>query len=224
MRTLAIGDIHGCRASLESLADFVGFTETDTIITLGDYVDRGPDSKGVIDFLLELTQKTKLIPLRGNHEIMMLQARDDRMALLGWCGVGGDATLDSYKAESLDDIPAAHWEFLETLLPYHETETHFFVHANAYPNIPLADQPDYMLYWEFFDNPPPHESGKTMICGHSSQKSGQIKNIGHAICIDTFAHGGGWLTCLDAQSGRCWQANEKGGRRADVIHACIQDE
>lgn len=219
MRTLAIGDIHGCRRSLEALAEIVGFTESDTVVTLGDYVDRGPDSKGVIDFLIDLGNRSTLIHLRGNHEIMMAQARVSREALTGWLGVGGDATMDSYGGKTFLSVPDTHWKFLETSLAYHENDTHFFVHANASPDIPLKDQPDFMLYWEFFEDPPPHESGKIMVCGHSSQKSGLPKNIGHAICIDTFAHGGGWLTCLDTDSGIYWQTNEAGENRSDVIGA-----
>lgn len=217
MRTLAIGDIHGCLNALTSLDNKLGFCKTDTVITLGDYVDRGPDSKGVIDFLLALRERTNLVTLLGNHEIMMLAGRNNRGARMDWCRVGGDTTLDSYAAETIDDIPAEHWEFLEGLEPYFESETHFFVHANAYPDVPLKNQPEYMLYWEFFDNPAPHQSGKTMVCGHTSQKSGQIKNIGHAICIDTNAHGGGWLTCLDAASGHYYQTNESGEFHCDVL-------
>ena len=71
MRTLAIGDIHRCRRPLETLAEFVGFAEGDTIITLGDYVDRGRDSKGVVDLLIEWGGQLDLVHLRGNHEIMM---------------------------------------------------------------------------------------------------------------------------------------------------------
>jgi serine/threonine protein phosphatase 1 len=70
-----------------------------------------------------------------------------------------------------------------------------------------------MLYWESFDDPPPHESGKVMVCGHTSQKSGKPRNLGHAVCIDTWACGEGWLTCLDAESGRYWQANQRGETR-----------
>ena len=81
---------------------------------------------------------------------------------------------------------------------------------NAYPDIPLAEQPAYMLRWEPFDDPPPHESGKVMVCGHTSQKTGRPRNLGHALCIDTHAHGGGWLTCLDPRAGRLWQASERG--------------
>jgi serine/threonine protein phosphatase 1 len=102
---------------------------------------------------------------------------------------------------------------LEETLPYYETGQEFFVHANAYPKLKLADQPDDMLYWEFFGNPAPHQSGKRMICGHSAQASGLPLNIGHAVCIDTKAHGGGWLTCMDLRSGFYHQANQLGDYR-----------
>ncbi len=109
-------------------------------------------------------------------------------------------------------MPATHWHFLErNCRDCYETENHFFVHANAYPDSPLSEQPVYMLRWEQFGDPAPHSSGKVMVCGHTSQKDGRIVNLGHAICIDTYAHRGGWLTCLDVKSGRVWQANEKRG-------------
>ena len=71
--------------------------------------------------------------------------------------------------------------------------------------------------WESFNDPPPHESGKVMVCGHTSQKSGVPRNIGHAVCIDTWACGRGWLTCLDVGSGRYWQANQRGETRASWL-------
>ncbi len=79
--------------------------------------------------------------------------------------------------------------------------------------MPIDDQPDSMLYWKPFQFPAAHESGKTMICGHSSQKSGLPLNHGHAVCIDTWACGRGWLTCLHVESGMLWQANEAGETR-----------
>ncbi|MFT4551363.1 MAG: serine/threonine protein phosphatase 1 [Pseudoalteromonas tetraodonis] len=223
MRTLAIGDIHGCRGSLESLAEFAEFSADDTIVTLGDYVDRGPDSKGVIDFLNELDKRCHLVRLKGNHEIMMVEARDSREVLTSWLGVGGDETLDSYGASLLKGVPQSHWDFIESGRAFYENDSHFFVHANAYSDVPLKQQPDSMLYWEFFGFPEPHESGKIMVCGHSSQKNGLPKNIGHAICIDTNACRGGWLTCLDTESGIYWQTNEAGERRKDVISGRRED-
>ena len=70
MRTIAIGDIHGCLTSLRALVTHAGITPDDTIVTLGDYVDRGPDSRGVIDFLLRLRRDHNVISLMGNHELL----------------------------------------------------------------------------------------------------------------------------------------------------------
>ncbi|OYP35143.1 metallophosphoesterase family protein [Rhodopirellula sp. MGV] len=214
MRTLAIGDIHGCYRSLDTLASFVGLEKDDRIVTLGDYVDRGPDSRRVLQWLIDRVDSGQLIPLRGNHEVMMVEALQSERHLEEWLACGGDAVLSSYEAERLTDIPTEHWHFLTRSLRSHFiTETHFFVHANACAEIPIDQQPDEILYWESFRDPPPHESGLTMVCGHTAQRGGIPLSIGHAICIDTWACGEGWLTCLDVQTGNCWQANESGSTR-----------
>jgi len=215
VRSLVIGDIHGCFKALSTLAAFVPFDPDDVLITLGDYVDRGPDSYAVLDWLLARKRRGQLVALRGNHELMMLQARESKEALRNWLEVGGDATLASYSpfgdAGRLVDVPDTHWQLLaEGLCGWYEIDTHFFVHANAYPDCSLAEQPDFMLYWESFDRPSPHESGKVMVCGHTPQKSGKPRNLGNAVCIDTWAYGRGWLTCLDVGSGCYWQANQRG--------------
>ena len=219
MRTIAIGDIHGCSSSLCGLIDYAGINEGDTVVTLGDYVDRGPDTKGVIDTILELRERTRVVSLMGNHEIMMLEARDSAPALARWMGegVGGNSTIASYEGESLQSIPAQHWEFIEGGLPFHESESHFFVHANAASHLALKDQDPFMLFWEKFRKVPAHRSGKIMVCGHTAQKNGGPANLGHAICIDTWAYGGQWLTALDVESGTYWQCNEEGERRSNNI-------
>ena len=215
---LAIGDLHGCFKALTTLAAFVPFQPDDVLITLGDYVNRGPDTNAVLDWLIDRNRRGTLVALRGNHEVMMLNARDSEDSLHRWIGCGGDATLTSYSPfddrGSLVDVPDHHWRFLEDdLLAYYETKTHFFVHANAYFDYPLDEQPDSMLYWESFDQPPAHESGKVMVCGHTSQKTGKPRSLGHAVCIDTWAFGKGWLTCLDVRTGKYWQANQRGETR-----------
>jgi serine/threonine protein phosphatase 1 len=222
MRCLAIGDIHGCAKAFERLLSAVAPRDDDQIVTLGDYVNRGPDSCAVMERLLRLHRSGRLIALRGNHEQMMLEARDDDEKLKRFQANGGHQTLLSYSvlgdAGSLADVPDDHWDFIENICrDSYEIDTHFFVHANAYADYPLSEQPAFMLRWEPFDNPPAHESGKVMVCGHTSQKSGEPKNLGHAICIDTYAHGGGWLTCLDVRSGRLWQSNELGDLREGSI-------
>ena len=217
MRQFAIGDIHGCLHALTLLDQELRFQATDTVVTLGDYVDRGPDSRGVIEFLIGLGTRCKLIALRGNHEVMMLRARYDRAALVTWVSCGGNKTLDSYHASTFYDVPDSHWRFLESTMPYHEAERDFFVHANVYPDRPLAKQPDHMLYWEFLGEPPPHQSGRRMICGHSAQKTGIPLNLGYAVCIDTYAHGGAWLTCLDPLTNDYWQASQAGELRRGTL-------
>jgi calcineurin-like phosphoesterase family protein len=229
LRHLAVGDIHGCFTALTALAAFVPFREDDLLIALGDYVDRGPDSYAVLDWIIDRRRRGLLIPLRGNHEIMMMQAREGGDALTRWLGYGGDTTLASYSPlddpGKLTDVPDAHWRFLEEeTLPWFETKTHFFVHANAAPGLPLAAQHDYLLYWEPFRDPAPHESGKVMVCGHTPQKSGVPRSIGHAVCIDTWAYGQGWLTCLDPATGQYWQANQRGETRRDCLPPLPRDQ
>ena len=220
-RRLAIGDIHGCNRALETLVQSVGLRPDDTIVTLGDYVNRGPNVKRVLDWLIEMDERGRLVALRGNHEIMMLRARQDNRSEQDWRYVGGDATLRSYATSqgergALADIPEQHWLFLENrLAPWFETESHIFVHAGVYPDLPLEEQPDYMLYWEKYDASKDrrHQSGKTVVCGHTSQRSGLPITNGAVVCIDTWACGGGWLTCLDPESGEIWQANQAGQTR-----------
>lgn len=208
MRCLAIGDIHGCHNALTTLDEALRFSANDTVIFLGDYVDRGPDTKGVIDFILDLRSRCNVITLRGNHEIIMLKARHDMSARTAWMELGGRETLDSYDVQDLADIPSEHWNFLESTIRYHEIDRDFFVHAGVDPFVPLAKQPDEALFWLRFIDPQPHQNGKRMICGHTSQKSGLPENRGHAVCIDTFAYGGAWLTCLDVTTNHYWQTNE----------------
>ena len=223
MRILAIGDIHGCSVAFDTLMETVQLQPTDRIITLGDYVDRGPDSKGVIDRLIGLHHTGQLVALRGNHEIMMLDAYDYPHRLEGWLVSGGRETLASYAPSSkkngkLDHIPDEHWNFIANICrDWWETEEHFFVHGNVNPHKPLSQQSGHDLFWTRFYHAQPHCSGKTMICGHTSQKSGQPISLGYAVCIDTWVYGKGWLTCLDVNSGQIWQANQKGEKRNSRI-------
>jgi len=218
MRTLAIGDIHGCMTALQTLADFAKISGEDRLITLGDYVDKGPDTNKVLDWLCNHAKQGNLVALRGNHDLMMLEARDDDEALGQWMLCGGQESLQSYgkvkNGDPLAEVPKRHWKFLNKTRLFHEEKNHFFVHGNVYPDKPLHKQPESMLLWEKFINPAPHQSGKTMVCGHTSQKSGRISDVGHAVCIDTWACGDGWLTCLEPETGRYWQANQAGQAQA----------
>ena len=223
MRQFAIGDIHGCLTALQVLERELAFGDDDTVVTLGDYVDRGPDSRGVIEFLLGLSKRCRLVALRGNHEIMMLRARDDRSSLLNWIACGGDSTLDSYGAAGFQDVPQSDWNFIAGTVRYYETEDDFFVHANVRPDLPLEDQSDYNLFWEHLGEAvSPHVSGRRMICGHTRQTSGLPLDLGHAVCIDTNACGGGWLTCLETATGMYWQANQQGELRRGSLKLSVE--
>ena len=226
MRTFAIGDIHGCLTAFEKVLSIVPFEPGDTLVTLGDYVDRGPHSCEVIEKLLSLRSegKLQLITLRGNHEIMMLMAHHDKEIIRPWCDAGGDATMASYLHREFPEIPPTHWDFLEKTLPYHETATHIYVHATVDPGLPMNQQPDHMLYWERFWNSSPHISGKTIICGHTPQRNGEPREFDHGICIDTFAYGGQYVTCLEPASGRYWQANQRGDTRKGMVGQPVVDE
>ena len=217
MRTLAIGDVHGCLRSLDTVLGAIRVEVGDFLIFLGDYIDRGPASKGVIARIIELGLKQKIVTLRGNHEVMILSARTDALQSKLWRSYGGDEALHSYGAGYNDDwqrfIPHDHWEFFESTRPWFETETHIFVHATVLPDLKLTEQPDYALYWERFDMHLRHQTGKTVICGHTPQRSGLPFRGEHCVCIDTGANSGGWLTCLDVVSGNFWQANELGAQR-----------
>lgn len=222
MRTFAIGDIHGCSALLDDLLAAIRPTPEDRLVFLGDYVDRGPDSRGVIDRLISLKQELNVVCLRGNHELMMARSRRDRSEYKMWYAVGGMQALASYgktpgRMGTLEDVPERHWRFFDDdCVDYFETETHLFVHAGLAFDAPMEEQEEGWLFWEFFDpdHPPNHVSGKTVICGHTSQKSGEILDRETAICIDTFAYGGGWLTALDVDTREYWQVSLVGSLRS----------
>ncbi len=215
LRTIAIGDIHGCSAALDALLKAIRPRPEDCIVTLGDYINRGPDSRGVIERLIELTGRCRLIPILGNHDQKLLEARSGRHETT-WIGMGGIATLDCYgPGRDIRLIPEVHFQFLEGCVDYLETETHIFVHANYFPDIPMDEQPVMMLRWESLREMTPgrHFSGKTVIAGHTSQKNGEILDLGHVKVIDTYCYGGGWLTALDVQTEEVWQADREGNLR-----------
>ena len=215
MRTIAIGDIHGCSKALQGLLEAIEPQPHDRLIFLGDYVDRGPDSKGVISLLLDLRQKCHTVFLLGNHEIMF------RGALRGlnpelWLEIGGGPTLTSYGGD-LRHVGREHIEFLDACVPYYETETHLFVHANFVAELPLHQQPEHALFWEHLSEriPAPHCSGKHAILGHTPHMRGTVGFYGHFTCLDTACVAGYWLSAIDLGSGEIWQISKLGHLRDD---------
>lgn len=213
-RTIAIGDIHGCAGALEALLNELDPTFDDTIVTLGDYVDRGPDSAGVVEQLVELVSRCQLIPLLGNHELMMLEAVRDSGDMGFWLGCGGDATVASYGGD-IRNVPQHHRMFFQHCVRFHETDKQIFVHANYLYDQPLEEQPDTVLFWEHIidDPPPPHMSGKRVFVGHTPQQDGMICDLGHVVLLDTFCFGGKNLTAMDVDTSQIWQADNHGNIR-----------
>lgn len=214
-RTIAIGDIHGCSVALAALIEAIDPQPDDTIVTLGDYVDRGIDSKGVIDQLISLGDRCCFVPLLGNHEEMMLGAREGRSDFQFWMNCGGIACLDSYGSTGrIELVPRDHFAFLESCPTYFETARHIFLHASYKPDVPLDRQDLHTIRWlslRDYVPPAPHCSGKTAILGHTPQP--EIFDLGYLKCIDTDCCYGGWLTALDVDSGEVWQVSESGEAR-----------
>ena len=174
-RPIAIGDIHGCATALDHLLRQVRLTARDHLIVLGDVVDRGPDSCGVVEQLLRLDERYRLTCLLGNHEQMLLEAIDGLMPRQQWLGFGGSQTLDSYRdGAGTNAIPTEHIEFIRNWGDYYENESHFFAHGNYRPDLDLTDQPWGELRWISLSayTPPTHRSGKTAVVGHTSNKQG----------------------------------------------------
>ncbi|MCA9178594.1 MAG: serine/threonine protein phosphatase [Planctomycetales bacterium] len=209
-RTIAIGDIHGCADALRTILTHLNPRPDDTIITLGDYVDRGPASREVVEMLLELRSACRLIPLIGNHEAMLLRARDDAEQMDFWMYCGGRQTLESYGG--MGGVPDSHWEFFESCRRYYEDDERFYVHANYDPMTPLEHTPDNVLLWTHLTTyvPRPHRNGKQAIVGHTAQVSGQLADWGHVLCLDTWCFGSGCLTACEFPQRRLCQSNRSG--------------
>lgn len=217
-RVIAIGDIHGCVKALRTLVELIQLQPDDTLITLGDCVDRGPDSRRVIDELLRLREKCRLIPLLGNHEELMLNYLDGKPQPDDWSECGGATTLRSYSpTKNPKEVLPSHVAFIRTWGDYFENSSHFFAHANYEPQRPLAEQHWQTMRWQSLKAgvPAVHASGKTAVVGHTSLKDGEVLNLGHLVCIDTYCWGGGWLTALDTTTGQIWQVDRDGQSRHD---------
>ena len=201
----AIGDIHGNLSHLELLMEKIKPAlnpQRDTLVFLGDYIDRGPDPKGVVDFILRLrTALPHVVCLKGNHEALFLDwylnGRDYDLYLYN----GGGATISSYSQEGELKIPQGHLDFFTSLRLYYETEQYIFVHAGLRRGIPLQEQDPHDLVWirdEFILSP--HDFGKVVVFGHTPMQ--RVFVAPNKIGIDTGAVYGGALTCLELPAQR----------------------
>lgn len=215
-RLIAIGDIHGCSQALDALLAAVRLRVDDWCVVLGDFIDQGFDTRGVIERLIELQKTCHFVCLRGNHEEMMLAARTNPRARKYWIDCGGRATLNSYEyGATLASLPRRHLDFIAASVDFHETDDFIFTHANFDPDTPMPIQPAHLLRWELLDanDARCHESGKTVIVGHTEQASGEVLDLGCIKCIDTACWRYGWLTALEVSSGQTWQASRFGQLR-----------
>lgn len=210
-RLLAIGDIHGCNRKLKQLLDLIRVDPLgDTLVFIGDYIDRGPEVRGVIDTLRDLKEACRnVICLRGNHEDMFLnhylEGQDEDLFLYN----GGQSTLSSYGLTLADaragtGFPENHLRFFTSLPLSYETQEYLFVHAGLRPGRPLAAQSPDDLLWirrEFIDSE--CDFGKTVVFGHTPLYEPLIEK--NKIGIDTGAVYGGCLTCIELPSRKIYQ-------------------
>lgn len=214
MRTFAFGDIHGCNQLLTALLNKIAPQPNDTLIFLGDLIDRGHDSKGVIDTIWQYEKLCNVITIMGNHEEMMINAikyADERKY---WFKYGGIETMQSFhQTADLHGILAIPYEYinwLKRLKPYYEMGDFIFSHATPYYHLPMENQSNHGLRWRFLEQDDiGHITGKKIICGHSAQKSGKALVQKDIICIDTYAYGGQKLTALEINTMTTWQIDHQ---------------
>ncbi len=230
-RLYAIGDIHGRLDLLESL---LGLIEGDqkgraelpvTLIFLGDYIDRGPDSKGVVDRLIRgFSPACTPVFLKGNHEALLLSFLKDPFSGLNWLRNGGDAALLSYGvgretrqiafgdgpsglAEAQRQfeavLPEDHLRFYEGLKPFYRCGDYFFAHAGVRPNVPLDQQSEDDLIWirkEFLKST--EDFGAVVVHGHTPMRNPE--DLQNRVGLDTFAFRTGKLTAAGFEGTERW--------------------
>jgi len=212
----AIGDIHGEREMLEELLERLPLAEGDRLVFVGDYVDRGPDSHGVIEVLIRFARDWPCVFLLGNHESMFLD-------FLGWRSPmyfagdaflmnGGDRTLASYGFFDVDDpggdefrLPPQHEKFFRDLKLYHREGDYLFVHAGIGRDLSNETDLDFGLrraypedlLWDRSCLDVPHTLGVTVLYGHTPSPDFEVRwNLPFSIGIDTGAVYGGRLTAI----------------------------
>jgi serine/threonine protein phosphatase 1 len=187
-RIFAIGDIHGCSKTFEKmLFEKIIIQKTDQIYCIGDYIDRGKNSKAVIDLILQLReQQYNIFTLRGNHEQMMIDAMFEKEALPYWLENGGTETIRSFGIGSLKDLPKKYVSFFKETRLYLETEKYIFVHAGLnFKRENIFEDKEAMLWERDFSDKQPALKNKLLIHGHTPKSLRFILNQkGNCINID----------------------------------------
>lgn len=193
MHIYAVGDIHGYADMLEEMIAKItehaaGLTGPKHLVFLGDYIDRGPNSREVIERLMHLTIKGfKIVCLKGNHEDMLIRFVESREAY-SWLQNGGWETCESYGCDNPSrfymHLPEEHRRWMKNLPVSHALDKYFFAHAGVNPKRPLTDQTDANMMWirdEFLHHDKPLE--RIVVHGHTPSKEPEVKV--HRIGIDT---------------------------------------
>jgi serine/threonine protein phosphatase 1 len=218
-RLFAIGDIHGCPDELATLLKAIAPRKGDTVVFIGDYIDRGPSARDVVELVLELERSdAECVFLRGNHEDMMLSF----LGLGGNYGEsflfnGGVATLESYGVgeadlgSAIERVPDSHLDFMQKRLALsYLRPPYLFVHAGIMPMRQLEEQQAEDLLWirqEFIFNP--HRIDATVVFGHTPMRTVMV-DLPYKIGIDTGLVYGGKLTCVEFNEGVVYQVDRKG--------------
>lgn len=226
-RLIAIGDIHGQRDQLNRLLNTVAPTSNDRFVFLGDYIDRGTDSKGVIDRLIRFREEfPDTIFLRGNHEQMLLDALIEDGVLTGerlrdlsssyraylpesdsrvFLANGGRQTLHSYGLSCFSEFPPEHIAFLQSTRLWWRFEHFVFVHAGIAQSIPLERQDPFVLMWT--RRSPPGQDGEIHVVGHHPTTDGDPYFEPGRYNLDTGAVYGQTLTACDVLTRQVWQVS-----------------
>ncbi len=218
MAYFAIGDVHGCADELEELLALLPLKDDSTVITLGDYIDRGPFSRRVIDILIEWKTRCNMVCLSGNHEEMLREFLDgtNPQRVARFILNGGSSTL----ADFADDhgewvIPSSHIKFLEELQLWFESDDHFFVHAGV-PDIALKDldpirDRDELLWIRRAFISSNRKWEKRIVHGHTPVNA--VEMSASRINVDTACAYGGFLTAIELPSHRIYSVPRKTGLR-----------
>ncbi len=228
-RLFAVGDIHGCPDELGAMLKAIAPARDDTVIFVGDYVDRGPSARDVIEMLIDLARgPAETVFLKGNHEDMML-------SFLGLPGHYGDSFLFNGGAQTLDSygigeaalegapemLPATHLEFLKGLATSYYRPPYLFVHAGIQPTRPLEEQNVEDMLWirqEFIFNA--HLLGATVVFGHTPMRTVMV-DLPYKLGIDTGLVYGGKLTCLEFSEGVAYQVG-RGNRQVKSLSVNVR--
>jgi serine/threonine protein phosphatase 1 len=203
-KTFIVGDVHGCLDMLKRLMGIIGWSpEADRLIFLGDFIDRGSQSRGVVEYVMEIVKLSERVEcVMGNHERILLDFIDGKDVNTFFLN-GGLATLNSYRTDQQKQagflIPDDHLLFFRSLKLLIELEDYYVVHAGLRPGLPIANQSTEDMLWIrdsfIFSN---YFFGKRVIFGHTPFAQPLVME--NKIGLDTGAVYGNKLTCLELPS------------------------